>query len=93
MKMLFFQLPWKTPVMYRTFSPTKHTSAPRSCFSIIIAGAGEAIAAHAVEVDAALPVGCSGAVDPSRLELVRLAEEAEVHALAELGQSVAPCCA
>src|SRR5918911_687427 len=34
MKMLFFQFPWKTLVMYRTFSPTKQTSAPRSCFSI-----------------------------------------------------------
>ena len=33
--MLFFQLPCQTEVTYRTFSPTKRISPPRSCFSII----------------------------------------------------------
>ena len=49
----------------------------------------EAVAAHAIEVDPSLPVGPGRAVDATRLELVRLAEEAEVHALAELGHAVA----
>ena len=53
-------------------------------------GASEAVAAHSVEVDAALPVGSGRAVDAAGLELVRLAEEVEVHPLPERRQTVGP---